>query len=448
MKYIPLAEKDRQSLLKTIGVSSVEDLFDRIPSNLRLKDKLDYPRALSEQELRAHFGQLKDLSPSVKKSFAGCGIYSHDIPSIVPYLQGRTEFQTSYTPYQPEVSQGTLQAIFEFQTLACQLTETELSNATLYDGATSLGEALLMALRIKKRSQGKILISGALHPFYQEVLETYGDNFRDRFEILPLSGHETNLSQVSKRIDSGEVDVLITQSPNLFGCVEDYSSLGKIVEKSDCLWISSTMEALAFGAMRGPGAFGAHIVTAEGQSFGNAPFLGGSTYGIFCTKQDYVRNLPGRLVGQTTDQDSKRSFTLTFATREQFIRRGRATSNICTNNSLNMLAGLIHLATLGKEGITELANHNFSKSEYLKDGLRKAGLKVMTENSFNEFTIDLGKTPAKDLVSKAIQDSWVPGVDLGQFKKEWAHKLLVHASELHTRSDLDQLIEFLKAEAA
>lgn len=448
MKYIPLAEKDRSALLKTIGVSSVEDLFENIPSRLRAPEHLDYPKALSELELRKHFQDLCELSPRVQLSFAGGGIYSHDIPSIVPYLQSRTEFQTSYTPYQPEVSQGTLQAIFEFQTLACQLTETELSNATLYDGATSLGEALLMALRINKRSEGKVLVSEALQPFYREVLNTYGANFRDRFVDLPLNNHQTDLDRLEEMLRAEDVDIVITQNPNLFGAVEDYSKIGELIKRSKALWISSTMEPLVFGVMRGPGAFGCHIVTAEGQSFGNAPYLGGSSYGIFCTRNEYLRNLPGRLVGQSLDEKQKRAFTLTFATREQFIRRGRATSNICTNNSLNMLAGLIHLAALGKEGIRELALQNYSKTEFLKEELKKLKIGVvMSAPSFNEFSLELSK-PAKDLVEKASKEHWVPGIDLGQWDPKWANQLLIHVSELHSRQDILRLTEFLKEEAS
>ncbi|PIR22097.1 MAG: aminomethyl-transferring glycine dehydrogenase [Deltaproteobacteria bacterium CG11_big_fil_rev_8_21_14_0_20_45_16] len=446
MKYIPLAEQDKAEILKQIGVSDVEQLFASIPKNLRVDSNLDYPKAQSEMEIRRTFDKLESLSPRPDISFAGCGIYQHDLPAIIPNIQGRAEFATAYTPYQPEISQGLLQCIFEFQTLACQLTETELSNASLYDGATSLGEAVLMALRIQKKNEGKILTTGALHPHYEQVLNTYCSAFADKMELLELNGDRLDLVKLKKKLESERIDILVTQSPNIFGCIEDYEEIGKLLKTHpNTLWVTSTMEPLVWGLLKGPGAFGAHIVTAEGQSFGNAAYLGGSSYGFFCTKNEFIRNLPGRLVGETLDEESKRAFTLTFATREQFIRRGRATSNICTNNNLNMLAGLIHLCSLGKNGIREMATQNLSKTEYLKSKLPSECL--MSSPTFNEFTIET-KMPAATLVERSSSQNWICGVDLGRFKSEWKHKLLIHISELHTKEQIDQLASFLLKEVA
>lgn len=444
MKYIPQSELDRTELLKEIGAKNVDELFSCIPQELRAKTDLGYPLAESEQELRIRFDEIAKLSQLPDVSFAGCGTYHHDIPSIVPFIQGRSEYATAYTPYQPEISQGLLQAIYEFQTLACQLTETELSNSSLYDGATSLGEALLMALRIKKKSGGKILITESLHPFYFDVLKSYAEHFQDRFEILECQNdYSVDPELISKKLAAGNVDALITQSPNLFGTVEDYPAIGALIKKSDALWITSTMEPLSWGLLKGPGAFGAHIVTGEGQSFGNLPYLAGAPYGFFCTKNEFLRNLPGRLVGETVDEDSKRSYVLTFATREQFIRRGRATSNICTNNNLNMLAGLFHLCALGKSGIRELAEHNFSKTEFVKSELRKnQNLEISSSPSFNEFTVTTPKE-ASFYIQESTRENWVCGVDLGRFNQKWKHKLLVHVSELHTKKNLQKLIELL-----
>lgn len=445
MKYIPQSPDDRADLLKAIGVESTEDLFSTIPKSLLVKDDLAYPKAQSEIEIRNSFQKIGEASKHPRLSFAGCGIYQHDIPSVVPFIQSRSEFATAYTPYQPEISQGLLQCIFEFQTLACQLTESELSNASLYDGATALGEALLMGLRILKKSSGKILISPLLHPFYRDVVNTYAEHFQSRFDSLPITGNRIDLDQLEKQAAEGGVDIIITQSPNIFGCLENDARLGEIIRKYKIFWISSTMEPLVWGLLRGQGYHGADVVTGEGQSFGNAPYLAGSSYGFFCSKQEYLRNLPGRLVGETLDEDKKRSYVLTFATREQFIRRGRATSNICTNNNLNMLAGLFHLVTLGKRGIRKLAEQNLAKTEFLKSELLKiTKFKISEEPTFNEFTLETNE-PASKLMEKALAKSIIAGVDLGRFKEEWKHKLLIHVSELHSKQDLMELAKTLSS---
>lgn len=442
MKYIPQSESDRQSMLKQIGLDSIDDLFQDIPAAYKAPRNLDYPRAMSEMELRRHFDSLSQKGKSPQKSHVGCGIYQHDVPSIVPFLVQRSEFATSYTPYQPEVSQGTLQCIFEYQSLACQLTESELSNASLYDGATSLGEAALMALRIKKKSSRKILVSSLLHPFYRQVLDTYCEAFLDRFVDIPAKGDQLDLKFIEENLK--DADLLITQSPNIFGVVENYVEVSKLKKQNEALWITSTMEAMSFGVLRGPGAFGADIVTAEGQSFGNHPYLGGSTFGIFCTKNEFLRNLPGRLVGQSVDEEGRPAYTLTFATREQFIRRGRATSNICTNNNLNMIAGLIHMVTLGREGFREIAHQNLSKTEYLKKALREIpSLKISESPTFNEFVVETNQSAA-ELIKKAMGEDTILGVDLGRFNDKWKHKLLMHVSEIHSKESLDQTAQLLQ----
>lgn len=443
MKYIPQSSQERTEMLRQVGAEKIEDLFQSIPSSLMEERPLKYPKAQSEHELRQHFKNLNESSSSPALSFAGGGIYEHDIPSIVPYIQSRSEYATAYTPYQPEISQGLLQCIYEFQTLACQLTEMELSNASLYDGATSLGEAVLMALRIKKRSNGKILVPANLQPSYAEVLNTYCAEFKERLESLPTQSDLIDLNALEKRLQSGEVDILVTQSPNLFGAIENYPKIGKLVKDTKCMWISSTMEALSFGILRGPGAYGVDIATAEGQSFGNKPYLGGSSYGFFCTRNEFVRNLPGRLVGQTVDELDRASYTLTFATREQFIRRGRATSNICTNNNLNMLAGLFHMTSLGKRGVRELALQNLSKTQYAIAELSKqSGIRVSENPHFNEFYIESNQ-PATKLVRRSADEGWVCGIDLGRWNEEWKQRLLIHVSELHSRDQIDKLVEFL-----
>lgn len=443
MKFIPQSTEDQRELLQAIGLKNIEDLFTYIPSQLRIQKPLAYPAAESELEIRKTFQDIIKLSPSPSVSFAGCGVYSHYVPSIVPQIQSRSEFATAYTPYQPEISQGLLQAIFEFQTLVCQLTECELSNASVYDGATALAEGVLMALRIKKKTEGKILVADNIHPFYRQVIRSYCTTFEDRIETLAIEGDRISLKDLEKQLPSA--DVVVTQSPNLFGAIEDYESIGKLVKNSQALWVTSTMEPFSWGVLRGPGSYGAHIVTAEGQSFGNPTYWGGSSFGLFATRNEYLRQLPGRLVGETVDQKGRRSYVLTFATREQFIRREKATSNICTNQNLNMLAGLIHLATLGKRGLKEVAIQNFSRSEYLKKRIQtETRLKVSPSPTFNEFVVETPRA-ARDYVQAAAQEGWVCGVDLGCFKPDWNNKLLVSTNEIHSTHDFDKLLRFLKA---
>lgn len=443
MKYIPQGPDDQKELLKAVGLKSTDELFQFIPSHLKIKNNLDYPKAQSEIEIRKTFQKICSAGPSPSLSFAGCGLYHHDIPSVIPFIQSRSEFSTSYTPYQPEISQGNLQAIFEFQTLITQLTECELSNASLYDGATSLAEGILMAMRLNKKSEGKIILSSALHPHYEQVVRTYCHAFLDRIVMAPLRGDRLDQEALAQLIQS-DADILVTQSPNIFGVIEDDAAIGKLIKGSETFWVTSTTEPFVWGVTRGPGAFGAHIVTAEGQSFGAPPYLGGASYGIFATKQEYIRQLPGRLVGESLDQKGRRSYTLTFATREQFIRREKATSNICTNQNLNMLAGVIHMATLGKAGLKAVSTRLLSHAEYLKTELREiSAVKISESPTFSEFCIDLPMN-ASLLVKKAADAGWVCGVDLGRFKSEWNKKLLVATSELHTRAELDRLIEFVR----
>lgn len=446
MKYIPQAPQDQKDLLSAIGLKSTDELFQFIPDHLKIKGTLDYPVAQSEIEIRRTFQKISNLSAPPTSNFAGCGIYAHDIPSIVPFVQSRSEFATSYTPYQPEISQGNLQAIFEFQTLVCQLTECELSNASMYDGATSFAEAALMALRLKKNPTGKIIIADTIHPNFDHVLKTYLRKFRDKIVRAPMKGDRLDLAALEALVKS-DADVLLTQSPNIFGVFEDYEKIGSFVKDSACIWATSTMEPFSWALTRGPGAMGAHIVTGEGQSFGAPPYLGGASYGFFATKQEYIRQLPGRLVGETLDQKGRRSYTLTFATREQFIRREKATSNICTNQNLNMLAGLIHMTALGKEGLRSVAIRNLSHAEYVKKALRGASnLSISDSPTFNEFVVET-KSAAGSLVEKAANEGWVCGVDLGRFKKEWSNKLLICTTELHTKAELDRLVDFVRKNA-
>jgi len=336
MRYLPHTSEDIASMLQVVGTDSLESLFSMVPEDCRHKGDLNLPEPLTEWELNDLMGALSDtmaVSPDYRV-FIGAGSYEHYIPESVSHLVGRSEFVTSYTPYQPEISQGTLQAIYEYQTLTARLLGMEVSNASLYDGASALAEALLMAIRITRRK--RVAISSLIHPHYRRVVQTYfGPTGYEIVELPQLQNGKTDLSPIDGMDDLAAVSV---QSPNFFGCIEDLQVIGKRSHEKKALFITSFTEPLAYGLIKNPGSQGADIVCGEGQSLGIPRSFGGPALGIFTSKMKYVRNMPGRLVGKTVDTDGKRGFVLTLATREQHIRREKATSNICTNNSLCALS--------------------------------------------------------------------------------------------------------------
>ncbi len=440
-RYLPHTEAEINEMLKAIGATCVEDLFQAIPTQNRLSRALNLPPPLSETDLVRH---LRRLQPPIYTSFLGGGAYHHFIPSVVSHLTSRSEFYTAYTPYQPEISQGTLQAIFEYQTLMCQLTGMEVSNASMYDGASSLAEAVLMADRITGRK--KILISAAIHPEYRKVIETYIDPEEQEIVWIPYLSQEGRVDE--SHLDqflNQEVSGVILQSPNFFGVVEDLSRIGEKVHRAGGLLIVCFSEAIAYGILRPPGEFGADIVAGEGQSLGIPLSFGGPYLGIFTTREKFVRGMPGRLVGETVDLEGKRGFVLTLATREQHIRREKATSNICTNEGLCALMATIFLSCLGREGLKELALMNLSKAEYAKKvASRIKGCKVaFSSPTFNEFVLEIQGDPEK-VLEKLKKEGILGGLSLVKFYPELNHHLLVTVTEMNTRQEIDRWANVLE----
>src|SRR5436853_266823 len=350
-------------MLRQIGATSIEQLFDSIPEDLRLRQHLDVPAALSEIELLNKFDELAERNQAASRvSFLGAGAYAQYIPTVVDHLISRSEFFTAYTPYQPEISQGTLQAIFEFQTLVCQLTGMDIANASMYDGSTAMAEAVLMAERVTKRS--KVIVSSAVHPQYLEVAHTYVQHAGIELEHAPFDPQSgQTLVSLSDKIDS-QTAAIVVQSPNFFGCIEDVAALAERTHNVGALLVVGITEAMSLGLLQSPGACGADIIVAEGQSFGVPLSFGGPYVGLFATRDKYARQIPGRLVGEAFDKNGRRGFVLTLATREQHIRREKDTSNICTNEGMIALAAKIYLVTMGRRGIQEVAHQCAHKAHH------------------------------------------------------------------------------------
>jgi len=433
-RYIPHTEEDIQKMLQTVGIKEVEDLLESIPKKYRLSEPLALPEPLPEPDLLRHF---QGLQPPVYSSFLGAGAYSHFIPAVVSALTSRSEFSTAYTPYQPEISQGTLQAIFEYQTLMCQLTGMEVSNASMYDGASSLAEAVLMAGRITKRK--RVLVSEAVHPEYRKVIQTYADPDQQEVIIIPYVKEEgrTDIRALFDLLD-GETCAVVVQSPNFFGVIEDLHPIAEKAHENGSLMIVGFSEAIAYGILRPPGAMGADIVAGEGQSLGIPLSFGGPYLGIFTTRERLLRNMPGRLVGETVDLEGRRGFVLTLATREQHIRRERATSNICTNEGLCALMATVFLSCLGKEGLRELAVMNLSKKEYAKNLASQIPHCNLTFSSptFNEFVLRIGGKPEK-VLEKMKEKRILGGLSLSKFFPALHHDLLITVTEMNTKKEID-----------
>ena len=440
-RYIPHTDDDIRRMLEAIGATQVEDLFATLPKECRLKKPLDLPGPLGEPDLIRH---LQGLQPPTVSGFLGAGAYHHFIPAVVSALTSRSEFYTAYTPYQPEISQGTLQAIFEYQTLMCELTGMEVSNGSLYDGASGLAEAVLMAQRVTKRR--RVLLSQAIHPEYRKVIETYIDPEQQEIVLIPYGRENGQTDQkVLSRLLDGEVSAVVIQSPNFFGVIEDLQGIGEEVHRVGGLMIAGFSEAIAYGILAPPGAFGADIVAGEGQSLGMPLSFGGPYLGIFTTKNQFVRTMPGRLVGETVDLEGRRGFVLTLATREQHIRREKATSNICTNEGLCALMATIYLSCLGKEGLRELAMMNLSKTEYAKKTISNVrGCKLaFSSPTFNEFVLEIGKDPEK-ILREMRKEKIIGGLPLARFYPELNRHILVTVTEMNTKDEIDRWAETLE----
>ncbi len=441
LRYIPHTEEDCQKMLEALGLNKVEDLFEPIPKGYRLSNPLNLPQPLSEPDLLRY---LQGLQSPLFESFLGAGAYHHFIPAVVSALTSRSEFYTAYTPYQSEISQGTLQAIFEYQTLMCQLTGMEVSNASMYDGASSLAEAVLMAHRITKRK--KVLLSQAIHPEYQKVIQTYLDPDQQEIILIPYKGEEGRTDdEVLFNLLDGEISAVVVQNPNFFGVIEDLHPIMEKVHENGSLMIVGFSEALAYGILTPPGAMGADIIAGEGQSLGIPLSFGGPYLGVFTTRERFVRMMPGRLVGETVDLEGKKGFVLTLAAREQHIRRERATSNICTNEGLCALMATIFLSCLGKEGLRELAIMNLSKKEYAKKVVSQIpGCQpAFSSPTFNEFVLQIGGKPEK-VLEKLKGKKILGGLPLAKYYPELHQHILITVTEMNTKEGIDRWAESLE----
>ena len=438
MRYLPHTREDISSMLKVVGMESLDDLFSSVPEACRRSGEMSLPEPLTEWELGAHLAGLAGSQGTAPGSgvFVGAGSYEHFIPQAVSYLLSRSEFVTSYTPYQPEMSQGTLQGIYEYQTLTCRLLGMEVANASLYDGASALAEALLMAVRIT--GQKRVVLSGLIHPHYRRVVKTYlGPTDCEVLELPYLRSGRTDLTPLEGMQPFAAVAI---QSPNFFGCVEDLRAATVAAHRREALLVSSFTEALAYGLLESPGSQGADIACGEGQSLGIPQSFGGPVLGMFAGRMKHVRSMPGRLVGETRDVDGRRGFVLTLATREQHIRREKATSNICTNNSLCALNAAMFMACLGGAGLRELARLNYDRSEYLKREIGKAGFRFPFESpTFNEF---VAEAPAgfDTRYERLLQKGIVAGLPLSAHHPELAGHYLFCVTETKSREHLDALV--------
>jgi glycine dehydrogenase subunit 1 len=441
MRYLPKSPTERQEMLADIGVKSIEDLFSTIPEQYRLKNPLNLPGPLSESEVIDYFQARAKENSVGYTSFLGAGIYNHLRSVITDTIIQRGEFLTSYTPYQAEMAQGTLQAIFEFQTMICQLTGQEVANASMYDGSTATTEAVLMAERLTNRR--RVLVARSLHPEYRDVLRTYAKHSGLKVEEISYTRAGTLDVKALQSALRDDVCGIVVQSPNFFGAIESLHPLAEAAHASGALLVVATTEAMSLGAINPPAE--ADIVAMEGQSFGLPPSYGGPFVGVLASKDKFVRQMPGRLVGQTTDQDGRRGFVLTLATREQHIRREKATSNICTNQALCALAATVHMTLLGKEGLRELAEQNLSKTHYALTELEKVpGVKrTFPSPFFNEFTVEFPRS-VKMVNAALLKDKIIGPFVLGSAYPELSKHALVCVTETTTRAEIDRFVAALK----
>jgi glycine cleavage system P protein (glycine dehydrogenase) subunit 1 len=441
MRYLPKSPAEREEMLAAIGVKSVEELFSTIPERYRLKEPLNLPPAMSEAEVIDYFQQRASENSVGYTSYLGAGVYNHLRSVVTDVILQRGEFLTSYTPYQAEISQGTLQAIFEFQTLMCQLTGQEVANASMYDGSTATTEAVLMAERLTNRR--RVLVARSVHPEYREVLKTYAKNSGLSVEEIGYTAAGTLDAKGLEASLKDDVCAVVVQSPNFFGAIETLAPLAEAAHRSGALLVVAVTEAVSLGIVKPPSE--ADIVAMEGQSFGLAPSYGGPFVGVVASREKFVRQMPGRLAGQTTDREGRRGFVLTLATREQHIRREKATSNICTNQALCALAATVHLTLLGKEGLRELAEQNLSKAQFALQELQKIpGVKrTFCAPFFNEFTVELPRS-VKMINAQLLKEKIVGPFVLGTAYPELTKHALVCVTETTSRSEIERFAAGIK----
>ena len=444
MKYIPATPAERERMLRSAGVLRVEDLFADIPAEVRLTRPLDLPPAMPDPDLLAHMRTLAGRNVDCDRlaCFLGAGAYDHFVPSTVPHLALKPEFLTAYTPYQAELMQGELQAMYEYQTMMCELLAMDVANASMYDGASATGEAAAMAADVTKRSE--VLISSALHPEYRQVLRTYATHLPITVRDLPARDGVTSPDAVHEAV-TDDTAAVIVQSPNFFGCVEDGAALAQAAHGRGALLVVAIAEPLSLGLIKPPGEYGADIVTGEGQPLGNALNYGGPYLGIMATRQEFVRRIPGRLVGRTVDTEGRPGYVLTLQTREQHIRRAKATSNICTNEALNALVAAVYLATLGRQGVRDVAELNARKTHYLRERIAQVpGYSLpFAAPVFNEFVVRCPVAP-EEINKRLLEHGILGGLPLGRFYPDLADCWLLCVTERRSREEIDRFVGHLE----
>jgi glycine dehydrogenase subunit 1 len=436
MRFIPVSCEEREAMLRVVGAETADELFDVIPDEVRLHEPLRMPAGMGEIELAAHIDELAAANSAGLVSFLGAGCYDHYVPAIVDAVVSKPAFFTAYTPYQPEVSQGTLQAIYEYQSMTCALTGMDVSNASMYDGATAFVEAALMAARLTKRD--KIAVSSAVHPEWIEVLRTYA--LADTIEVVecPSNAGSTDLQSLAK-LSNGAAVVLVA-SPSFFGTLEDLQAISDIAHAAGALFVVAA-NPLLLGALEPPASYGADIVVGEGQPLGNAQSFGGPGFGFLACKTEFIRQMPGRVIGRTVDVDGRPGFVLTMQTREQHIRREKATSNICSNHSLNALAAAVYLSAVGQQGLHEIARACITKAHYLRDALIATGrFEGLDGAPFgNEFALRFDGNVAA-MQAALLERGFLAGLNLGRFGSGYAGVVLFAVTEKRTRAQMDRFV--------
>jgi glycine dehydrogenase subunit 1 len=437
--YLPLTDDDRQAMLQEIGAASVEDLFKDIPPAVRLKGELDLPPALSEMEALKHLSTLAQKNKHFQNaiSFMGAGIYDHFIPSVIKHVTGRSEFYTSYTPYQPEVSQGVLQAIFEYQTMICQLTGMDVANASVYDGGTAVAEGAIMGCGATRRS--KVLVSRSVSPFYRAVLKNYFHSRGLELEEIGLRDGCTDRDQLVALLGD-DVATVVLQQPNFFGMVENMSGLSDLIHDHKAVFLVAA-DPISLGLLQTPAEYGADIVVGEGQCLGVPASFGGPVLGIMAAREKFIRQMPGRIAGETVDSEGNRGFVLTLQTREQHIRREKAASNICSNEALVALAASVYLATMGPQGMREVAEQSLQKTAYARDKITalKGFTLALPGINFKEFAVTVPGDPAA-LNRKLLEKNILGGVDISPFYPELENTMLLAFTEQRTKAEIDTLV--------
>jgi glycine dehydrogenase subunit 1 len=438
-RYLPMTETDKKAMLEEIGISDVQELFNDIPESVQFKGEYNIKKAKSETALLKELNGLASKNADLRShtSFLGAGVYDHYMPVIVDHVLSRSEFYTAYTPYQPEISQGELQAIFEFQTMICELTGMDVANSSMYDGGTALAEAAMLSSGHTKRK--KVLLSSTVHPETKDVVKTYAKGQYVEVVEIPYKDGVTDLDALKSEMGD-DIAAVIVQYPNFFGRIEPMKELEEIIHVNKAMFVVSS-NPLSLGALTPPGAFGADIVAGDAQPFGIPTSFGGPHCGYFAVTNKLVRKIPGRLVGQTKDDQGRRGFVLTLQAREQHIRRDKATSNICSNQALNALAASVAMTALGKKGVKEMAVSNIQRAHYAKIAFENKGFTIAFNGpSFNEFVVVLNK-PVKQVNQQLLQEGIIGGYDLGRDYPELKNHMLVAVTELRTKEEIDLFVD-------